>query len=234
MWHATPGTLGSSNALTQTLSLAPMKRKVVLTQAMSSARAALPHEPPGGARKTLPGRTNHRLDAAGRVARHAAPVHRGAGPRRGARAGHGRGRGHRGDARRRPGRLVVQLRVLPGGRDPADPARPSTRPSGPRSRCCCCPAWAPCATSARRTTRARRWPGSPPTAPRPTWPRSTSARPANWAWRRSASSCWRTGSARPNWPRKPGSWSIPAPSACTWWTPPGPWCWPTRSRGYWR
>ena len=40
IWQATPGTFGSSNALTQTLSLRPSSRNVVLTQAISSASAA--------------------------------------------------------------------------------------------------------------------------------------------------------------------------------------------------
>src|SRR5215510_15486336 len=39
MWHATPGTLGSSKALTQTRSFLPMRRNVVLTHARSSALA---------------------------------------------------------------------------------------------------------------------------------------------------------------------------------------------------
>src|SRR5262249_58596599 len=38
-WQATPGTLGSSKALTQTRSFLPMSRKQVLTHARSSARA---------------------------------------------------------------------------------------------------------------------------------------------------------------------------------------------------
>jgi hypothetical protein len=41
MWQVTPGTLGSSNALTQTLSLAPTTRNVVLRHVKSSARAPL-------------------------------------------------------------------------------------------------------------------------------------------------------------------------------------------------
>src|SRR5215470_19295169 len=39
MWQVTPGTLGSSNSLTQTLSLGESSLKVVLTHARSSARA---------------------------------------------------------------------------------------------------------------------------------------------------------------------------------------------------
>src|SRR5579863_826830 len=39
IWHATPGTCGSSNTLTQTLSLGESALKVVLTQPRSSARA---------------------------------------------------------------------------------------------------------------------------------------------------------------------------------------------------
>src|SRR5215475_10480219 len=39
MWQVTPATLGSSNSLTQTLSLGESSLKVVLTQARSSARA---------------------------------------------------------------------------------------------------------------------------------------------------------------------------------------------------
>src|SRR5437763_834009 len=39
IWHATPGTLGSSNALTHTRSFGPTKRNVVLTQGRSSAHA---------------------------------------------------------------------------------------------------------------------------------------------------------------------------------------------------
>src|SRR6266403_3741823 len=39
MWQTTPGTLGSSKSLTQTLSLGESRLKVVLTQARSSARA---------------------------------------------------------------------------------------------------------------------------------------------------------------------------------------------------
>src|SRR5579862_1235564 len=39
MWQATPGTLGSSKSLTQTLSFGESRLKVVLTQPMSSARA---------------------------------------------------------------------------------------------------------------------------------------------------------------------------------------------------
>src|SRR5215469_15170824 len=42
MWQVTPGTLGSSNSLTQTLSLGESSLKVVLTQARSSARALPP------------------------------------------------------------------------------------------------------------------------------------------------------------------------------------------------
>src|SRR5205807_1228096 len=41
MWQATPGTFGSSNALTHTRSFLPRNRNVVLTQGKSSARAAL-------------------------------------------------------------------------------------------------------------------------------------------------------------------------------------------------
>ena len=37
------------------------------------------------------------------------------------------------------------------------------------------------------TRPGRPWPGSPPTAPRPTCPSSTSAWPATWAWRLSGS-----------------------------------------------
>ena len=40
IWQATPGTFGSSKALTQTWSFRPTRRKVVLTQDMSSASAA--------------------------------------------------------------------------------------------------------------------------------------------------------------------------------------------------
>src|SRR5438477_7838402 len=39
MWQATPGTLGSSKALTHTRSFLPRNRNVVLTQGKSSARA---------------------------------------------------------------------------------------------------------------------------------------------------------------------------------------------------
>src|SRR5262245_34344704 len=39
MWQATPGTFGSSNALTQTRSLRPISLNVVSTQERSSARA---------------------------------------------------------------------------------------------------------------------------------------------------------------------------------------------------
>src|SRR5690242_6559776 len=39
MWQVTPGTFGSSNSLTQTLSLGESSLNVVLTQARSSARA---------------------------------------------------------------------------------------------------------------------------------------------------------------------------------------------------
>src|SRR5579872_4206456 len=42
MWHATPGTLGSSKSLTHTLSLGESRLNVVLTQPSSSAFAA-PH-----------------------------------------------------------------------------------------------------------------------------------------------------------------------------------------------
>src|SRR6478672_13609882 len=41
MKHVTPGTLGSSKSLTQTLSLGDSRLKAVLTQARSSARATL-------------------------------------------------------------------------------------------------------------------------------------------------------------------------------------------------
>jgi hypothetical protein len=41
MKQVTPGTLGSSKLLTQTLSLGDVNLKVVLTQARSSARARL-------------------------------------------------------------------------------------------------------------------------------------------------------------------------------------------------
>src|SRR5262249_13254349 len=41
IWHATPGTFGSSNALTHPRSFGPTKRNVVLTHGKSSARAAV-------------------------------------------------------------------------------------------------------------------------------------------------------------------------------------------------
>ena len=85
-------------------------------------------------------RPDHRHHAARRQPRDGPPVHRGAGPGDGARAGRRRRRGHRGHPRRRARRVVVQLRLQPRGRDQADLRRRATRPPRPRSRCCWCPA----------------------------------------------------------------------------------------------
>ena len=62
---------------------------------------------------------------------------------------------------------------------------------------------------ARPRRAAPRWPGSRPTAPRPTSRSSTSARPVGSAWRPSASSCSATAPARRSSPSRPGSWSTP-------------------------
>src|SRR5207237_10413896 len=56
MWQATPGTLGSSKALTHTRSFAPRNRNVVLTQGKSSACAALAAITSAIAKPTAPAR----------------------------------------------------------------------------------------------------------------------------------------------------------------------------------
>ena len=69
------------------------------------------------------GRPDDRHVAAGRVPPQASPVHQGRGRRHRGGAGR-RGRaGHRGDPRRRPGRLELQLRLLQDPRAGADQAR---------------------------------------------------------------------------------------------------------------
>ena len=99
--------------------------------------------------------TDHRFDAAGRLARDAAPVHRGAGTRGGLRSRRCRGGGHRGLPRRRlggssfnygfSGTDEIALDPRGGGRGGHGPGRgPAAARGGRRPRIC-----------ARRTTRAR-------------------------------------------------------------------------------
>ena len=76
------------------------------------------------------GRPDHRHVAAGRLAPQAPPVHQGRGRRHRGRPGR-RGRaGHRGDPRRRAGRLELQLRLLQDARAGADQARRRDRQRG--------------------------------------------------------------------------------------------------------
>src|SRR5215471_136840 len=59
-WHVTPGTLGSSKALTQILSFAPQTRNVVETQPISAAWRQ-PTAPPSNATRTMPTHDCHRI-----------------------------------------------------------------------------------------------------------------------------------------------------------------------------
>ena len=103
-----------------------------------------------------------------RVAPQAAPVHRAGGARHRRGARRLRRAGDRGDPRRRPGRLVVQLRLLAHARAGADQDRGGDREARQDRVPDAARASAPRTTSAPPRTTAARSAGSPPTAPRPT------------------------------------------------------------------
>ena len=130
-------------------------------------------------------------------------------PRRGRRAG------HRGHPRRRPRRLLVQLRLRADARAGADRTAVGDRASRRRSRSCCCPASASSTTSGGGRQRRLGLPH------RHALHRGRHLRQhfglARELGLETVGFLMMAHSQPPEaWPRRPGSWPTPAASASTW------------------